>query len=216
MGDFAAVPPPSDPSRARKMVITPIKIYLLKIQLGKTLENKNRKFCFSIETETLLQWRSSSHHLAGLRLICESSQWRFCWSIGTHQSQNLSFQGKRQHFEPPTASWMIKWHQKKTPWPWHIFVSIHNWESLMGLVKAIMDASNTSRFSHRPIYQLAAAQHNGELSLCAFQLCSGLTNITTCIMHNAVLLIKLRRTSEFWRFCGGCGVVLEKVPSEGS
>ena len=75
----------------------------------------------------------------------------------------------------------------------------------MGLVKAIMDASNTSRFSHRPIYQLAAAQHNGELSLCAFQLCSGLTNITTCIMHNTVLLIKLRRTSEFWRFCGGCG-----------
>ena len=75
----------------------------------------------------------------------------------------------------------------------------------MGLVKAIMDASNTSRFSHRPIYQLAAALHNGELSLCAFQLCSGLTNITTCIMHNTVLLIKLRRTSEFWRFCGGCG-----------
>ena len=66
------------PSRARKMVITPIKIYLLKIQLGKTLENKNRKFCFSIETETLLQWRSSSHHLPRLRLICESSQWRFC------------------------------------------------------------------------------------------------------------------------------------------
>ena len=75
----------------------------------------------------------------------------------------------------------------------------------MGLVKAIMDASNTSRFSHRPIYQLAAAQHNGELSLCAFQLCSGLTNITTCIMHNTVLLIKLRRTSEFDVFAAGVG-----------